>query len=47
MALRTAYLEYHGAEGAYRAIKDLQQKEVHVNDYIVEFENLLSKVEWG
>jgi hypothetical protein len=24
LALRTAYSEYHGAEGAYRAIKDLQ-----------------------
>jgi hypothetical protein len=28
-------------------IKDLQQKEGHVDNYIVEFENLLSKAEWG
>jgi hypothetical protein len=47
MALRTAYLEYHSAEGVYREIKDLCQKEGHVDNYIVEFENLLSKVEWG
>jgi hypothetical protein len=47
MALRTAYSEYHGTEGAYRAIKDLCQKEGHVDDYIVKFKNLLSKVEWG
>jgi hypothetical protein len=40
-------LEYHGTEGAYRAIKDLQQKEGHVDDYIIEFENILSKAEWG
>ena len=45
--LRNAYSEYHGAEGAYRAIKDLPQKEGHVDDYIIEFENLLSKAEWG
>ena len=47
MVLRIVYSEYHSAEGAYRTIKDLQQKEGHVNDYIVKFENLLSKVEWG
>jgi Retrotransposon gag protein len=47
MVLRTAYLEYYDAEGVYRAIKDLHQKEGHVDDYIVEFENLLSKAEWG
>jgi hypothetical protein len=47
MAIRNAYFKYHGAKGAYRAIKDLQQKEGHVDDYIVEFETLLSKVEWG
>jgi hypothetical protein len=46
-ALQTAYLEYHGVEGAYRVIKDLWQKEGHVDDYIVKFENLLSKAEWG
>jgi hypothetical protein len=46
-ALRTAYSEYHGTEGAYRAIKDLHQKEGHVDIYIVKFENLLSKAEWG
>jgi hypothetical protein len=46
-ALRTAYSEYYGAEGAYRAIKDLRQKEGHVDDYIVKFVNLLSKAEWG
>ena len=45
--LRTAYSEYHSAEGAYRATKDLRQKEGHVDGYIVEFENLLSKAEWG
>ena len=45
--LRTAYSEYHGAEGAYKAIKDLQQKEGYVDNYIVEFKNLLSKAEWG
>jgi hypothetical protein len=42
-----SFSEYHSAEGAYRAIKDLCQKEGHVDDYIVEFENLLSKAEWG
>jgi len=47
MVLRTAYSEYYGAEGAYRAIKDLRQKEGHVENYIVKFENLLSKAEWG
>jgi hypothetical protein len=47
MALRIAYSEYHGAEGAYKAFKDLQQKEGHVDNYIVEFKNLLSKAEWG
>ena len=46
-ALRNAYSKYHVAEGAYRAIKDLRQKEGHVDDYIVKFENLLSKAEWG
>ena len=47
MALRNAYSKYYGAEGAHRAIKDLQQKEGHVDDYIIEFKNLLSKAEWG
>ena len=46
-ALRTANSEYHGAEWVYRVIKDLHQKEDHVDDYIVKFKNLLSKVEWG
>jgi len=45
--LRNAYLEYHGAEGAYRAIKNLRQKAGYADDYIVQFENLLSKAEWG
>jgi Retrotransposon gag protein len=46
IALRNAYSKYHGVKGAYRAIKDLQQKEGHVNDYIIELKNLLSKAEW-
>jgi len=45
--LRTAFLEYHGAEGAYRAIKNLRQKAGFADDYIVQFENLLSKAGWG
>jgi len=45
--LRTAYLEYHGEEGAYRAIKNLRQKAGFVDDYIVQFENLLNKAGWG
>jgi len=45
--LRTAYSEYHGAEGAYRAIKNLRQKAGYADDYIVQFENLLSKAGWG
>jgi len=45
--LRTAYLEYHGAEGAYRVIKNLRQKAGYADDYIVQFENLLSKAGWG
>jgi hypothetical protein len=45
--LRNAYSKYNGAEEAYRAIKDLQKKEGHVGDYIIEFKNLLSKAEWG
>jgi len=45
--LRTAYSEYHGAEGAYRVIKNLRQKAGYANDYIVQFENLLNKAGWG
>jgi len=45
--LRTAYSEYHGAEGAYRAIKNLRQKPGYADDYIVQFENLLNKAGWG
>jgi len=45
--LRNAYSEYHRAEGAYRAIKNLRQKAGYADDYIVQFENLLSKAEWG
>ena len=41
--LRTAYSEYHEAEGAYRAIKNLRQRAGFADDYIVQFENLLSK----
>ena len=45
--LRTAYSEYHGAEGAYRAIKNLRQKVGYMDDYIVQFKNLLNKAGWG
>jgi len=45
--LRTSYLEYHGAEGAYRAIKNLRQKAGYADNYIVQFENLLNKAGWG
>jgi len=45
--LRTAYLEYHGAEGAYRVIKNLRQKAGYADNYIVQFENLLNKAGWG
>jgi len=45
--LRTAYLEYHGAEGAYRVIKNLRQKAGYADDYIIQFENLLNKAGWG
>jgi hypothetical protein len=45
-ALRAAYSEYHGAEGAYRAIKNLRQKAGYADDYIVSFENLLVKAGW-
>jgi len=44
---RTAYLEYHGAEGAYRAIKNLRQKVSYADNYIVQLENLLNKAGWG
>src|SRR6266850_2110223 len=40
-------MEYHGAEGAYRVIKNLRQKVGYVDDYIVQFENLLNKAGWG
>jgi len=45
--LRAAYLEYHRAEGAFRAIKNLRQKAGYADDYIVQFENLLNKAGWG
>jgi len=45
--LRTAYLEYHGAEGAYRVIKNLRQKAGYADNYIVQFKNLLNKAGWG
>jgi hypothetical protein len=47
LELKQAYSEYHGAEDAYRKIKGLQQKPGFVDDYIVLFELLLIKAEWG
>src|SRR6266850_2945001 len=44
--LRMAYSEYHGAEGAYRVIKNLRQKAGFADDYIIQFKNLLNKAGW-
>ena len=45
--LRTAYLENHKAEGVYRVIKNLRQKAGFMDNYIVQFKNLLNKAGWG
>ena len=46
VALKNAYSPYHGVESAFRDITALKQQPGRVDDYIVEFDNLLSKTEW-
>src|SRR5487761_1260217 len=46
LALKNAYSPYHGVESAFRDIMALKQQPGRVDDYIVEFDNLLSKTEW-
>jgi hypothetical protein len=46
LALKAAYSEYHGVEGAFRQISSLKQLPGKVDDYIATFENLLGKTEW-
>jgi hypothetical protein len=45
--LRTNYTEVHGAEMAYRDLKNLQQQKGQVEAYISEFSLLLCKAGWG
>src|SRR5487761_954663 len=46
LALKNAYSPYHGVELAFRDIMALKQQPGRVDDYIMEFDNLLSKTEW-
>ena len=46
LALKNAYSPYYGVESAFRDITALKQQPGQVDDYIVEFDNLLSKIEW-
>ena len=45
LALKNTYSPYHGVESAFRDITALKQQPGRVDDYIVEFDNLLSKTE--
>ena len=44
-ALKAAYAEYHGVESTFRCISSMKQEAGRVDDYIVNFENLLGKTD--